>query len=131
MGLNHITIAGRLVRDPEVKQTNSGVYVARFTVAVDRDYKSGDERETDFIDVVAWRGTADFVQKYFSKGRAAIVSGRLQIRKYQDKNGNNRTAAEVVADNIYFGDSKPSGGQTNTYTPPADYPEISDPDLPF
>lgn len=99
---------GRLTRAPEVKQTQSGATVANFTLAVDRDFSSKEsgEKETDFIDCVAWRSTADFVSKYFTKGRMAVVSGRLQIRKWQDKDGNNRYATEVVANNVYFGDSK-------------------------
>ena len=105
--LNHITIMGRLTRDPEVRYTQSQIPVATFTVAVDRDFQSrdGGERQTDFINCVAWRQTAEFVSKYFHKGSMAVVSGRLQIRQYQDREGNNRTAAEVVADNIYFGES--------------------------
>lgn len=110
--LNHVTLMGRLVADPNLKQTPSGLSVANFRLAVDRDFadKATGEREADFIDIVAWRGTADFVQKYFSKGRMAVVSGRIQSRRYTDKDGNNRTAVEVVADNVYFGDSKKSGG---------------------
>ena len=106
--LNHITIMGRLTRDPDLRRTGSGIAVASFTVAVDRDFsgKDGGERETDFIDVVAWRSTADFVSKYFTKGRMAVVSGRLQIRSWTDKDGNKRRTAEVVADNVYFGDGK-------------------------
>mgnify|MGYP002519840188 CR=1 FL=1 len=105
--LNHIVLMGRLTRDPELRQTGSGISVASFTIAVDRDYTAqGAEKETDFVDIVAWRGTADFVSKYFAKGRMAVVSGRLQIRNWQDKEGNKRRSAEVVADNIYFGESK-------------------------
>ena len=105
--LNHIVLMGRLTRDPELRRTGSGVAVASFTLAVDRDYAAqGAERETDFIDIVAWRGTAEFVEKYFSKGRMIVVAGRLQIRNWQDKEGNKRRSAEVVADNVYFGDSK-------------------------
>ena len=106
--LNHIVIMGRLVRDPELRRTGSGVAVASFRVAVDRDFapKDGGERETDFIDCVAWRQTGEFVSKYFTKGRMAVVSGRLQIRSWTDKDGNKRRSAEVVADNVYFGDSK-------------------------
>ena len=106
--LNHITIMGRLTRDPELRRTGSGVAVASFTLAVDRDFspKDGGERETDFIDCVAWRQTGEFVSKYFTKGRMAVVSGRLQIRSWTDKEGNKRRTAEVVADNVYFGDSK-------------------------
>ena len=106
--LNHITIMGRLTRDPELRRTGSGIAVASFSLAVDRDYspKDGGERETDFIDCVAWRQTGEFVSKYFTKGRMAVVSGRLQIRSWTDKDGNKRRTAEVVADNVYFGDSK-------------------------
>ena len=106
--LNHITIMGRLVRDPELRRTGSGVAVASFCVAVDRDFgnRESGERETDFIDCVAWRQTGEFVSKYFAKGRMAVVSGRLQIRSWTDKDGNKRRTAEVVADNVYFGDSK-------------------------
>ena len=109
--LNHITIMGRLVRDPELRRTGSGVAVTSFTVAVDRDFGKNDngERETDFIDCVAWRQTGEFVAKYFAKGRMAVVSGRLQIRPWTDKDGNKRRTAEVVADNVYFGDSKREG----------------------
>ena len=106
--LNHIVIMGRLTRDPELRRTGSGVAVASFSLAVDRDFapKDGGERETDFIDCVAWRQTGEFVSKYFTKGRMAVVSGRLQIRSWTDKDGNKRRSAEVVADNVYFGDSK-------------------------
>ena len=106
--LNHITIMGRLTRDPELRRTGSGVAVASFTVAVDRDFggRDGGEKETDFIDCVAWRQTGEFVSKYFTKGRMIVVSGRLQIRSWTDKDGNKRRTAEVVADNCYFADSK-------------------------
>ena len=106
--LNHITIMGRLTRDPELRRTGSGIAGASFTLAVDRDYspRDGGDRETDFIDCVAWRQTGEFVSKYFTKGRMAVVSGRLQIRNWNDKDGNKRRSAEVVADNVYFGDSK-------------------------
>ena len=106
--LNHITIMGRLVRDPELRRTGSGVAVTNFCVAVDRDYvaKDGGERKTDFINCFAWRGTGEFIAKYFTKGRMIVVSGRLQIRNWTDKDGNKRRTAEVVADNCYFGDSK-------------------------
>ena len=109
--LNHITIMGRMTRDPELRRTGTGTAVASFTVAVDRDYsgKDGGEKETDFIDCVAWRQTGEFVSKYFTKGRMAVVSGRLQIRSWTDKDGNKRRTAEVVADNVYFGDSKRDG----------------------
>ena len=110
--LNHITIMGRLTRDPELRRTGSGTAVASFTLAVDRDFapKDGGEKETDFIECTAWRHTAEFVSKYFTKGRMAVVSGRLQMRKWTDKDGNKRTSAEVVADNVYFGDSKKDDG---------------------
>ena len=110
--LNHITIMGRLTRDPELRRTGSGVAVASFTLAVDRDFGKNEngERETDFIDCVAWRQTGEFVSKYFTKGRMAVVSGRLQIRSWNDKDGNKRRTAEVVADNVYFGDSKRDEG---------------------
>ena len=109
--LNHIVIMGRLTRDPELRRTGSGVAVTSFTVAVDRDFgnRENGERETDFIDCVAWRQTGEFVSKYFTKGRMAVVSGRLQIRNWTDKEGNKRRTAEVVADNVYFGDSKREG----------------------
>ena len=112
--LNHITIMGRLTRDPELRRTGSGVAVASFTVAVDRDFGGQDgQKETDFIDCVAWRQTGEFVSKYFTKGRMIVVSGRLQIRNWNDKDGNKRRSAEVVADNCYFGDSKSDGNQGN------------------
>ena len=106
--LNHIVIMGRLTRDPELRYTNNQIPVASFTVAVDRDYTGGNgqQKATDFIDVSAWRQTGEFVSKYFTKGRMIVVSGRLQSRKWQDNNGNNRTSWEVVADSCYFGDSK-------------------------
>ena len=120
--LNHITIMGRLTRDPELRRTGSGIAVASFTVAVDRDFggRDGGEKETDFIDCVAWRQTGEFVSKYFTKGSMIVVSGRLQIRNWNDKDGNKRRSAEVVADNCYFGESKRSneGGSSyggNTY----------------
>ncbi len=114
--LNHITIMGRLVRDPELRRTGSGVAVASFSVAVDRDFggRDGGERETDFIDCVAWRQTGEFVSKYFTKGRMIVVSGRLQIRSWTDKEGNKRRTAEVVADNCYFGDSRRDGDSGNS-----------------
>ena len=115
--LNHIIVMGRLTRDPELRRTGSGVAVASFTVAVDRDFspKDGGERETDFIDCVAWRQTGEFVSKYFTKGRMAVVSGRLQIRSWTDKDGNKRRTAEIVADNVYFGDSKREGESGNSF----------------
>ena len=115
--LNHIVLMGRLTRDPELRRTGSGIAVASFTLAVDRDFgsKESGEKETDFIDIVAWRSTAEFVSKYFTKGRMAVVSGRLQIRNWNDKDGNKRRSAEVVADNVYFGDSKRDADSGNSY----------------
>lgn len=108
--LNKIFIMGRLTRNPELRRTQNGTAVAGFALAVDRDYKNADgTKETDFIEVVAWRSSAEFVSKYFAKGRMAVVEGRLQIRDWQDKDGNKRRNAEVVADNVYFGDSKKEG----------------------
>ena len=115
--LNHIVIMGRLTRDPELRRTGSGIAVASFSLAVDRDYspKDGGERETDFIDCVAWRQTGEFVSKYFTKGSMIVVSGRLQIRNWTDKEGNKRRSAEVVADNVYFGESRRSAESTASY----------------
>jgi single-strand DNA-binding protein len=119
MSLNHIVLQGRLVRDPELRRTGSGVAVASFTVAVDRDFggRDGGEKETDFIDCVAWRQTGEFVSKYFTKGSMIVVSGRLQIRNWTDKEGNKRRNAEVVADSVYFGDSKKSDQGNSTFQP--------------
>ena len=116
MALNHITIMGRLTNDPELRRTGTGVAVTSFTLAVDRDFKgSNGEKETDFIDVVAWKNTAEFVDKHFAKGRMAVVSGRLQIRNWTDKDGNKRRTAEVIADNVYFGDSKKEEQENRPY----------------
>lgn len=105
--LNNIVLMGRLTKDPELRRTGVGTAVANFTLAVDRDFGAKDgEKETDFIDCVAWRQTGEFVSKHFSKGRMAVVIGRLQIRNFTDKDGNKRRIAEVVADMVYFGDSK-------------------------
>ncbi len=113
--LNKIVVMGRLTQDPEMRRTQSGIAVTSFSVACDRDYKGQDgEKETDFIDVVAWRNTAEFVCKYFTKGRMAVVDGRLQIRNWTDREGNKRRSAEVVANNVYFGDSKPREDQGAT-----------------
>ena len=110
---------GRLTRDPELRRTQSGTAVTSFSIACDRDFKSqGGEKETDFIDIVAWRGTAEFVSKYFTKGRTAIVEGRLQIRDWTDNNGSKRRSAEVIADNIYFGDSKRDSAPSDYGAPP-------------
>ena len=116
--LNQIVLMGRLTRDPELRRTGTGTAVATFTLAVDRDFANSTtgERETDFIDIVAWRNTAEFVSKYFTKGRMAVVTGRLQIRNWNDKDGNKRRSAEVIADSVYFGDSKREGSD-NGYAP--------------
>ena len=118
--LNHITLMGRLVRDPELRYTQSQTPVASFRIAVDRDYsgRDGGERQADFIDIVAWRQTAEFVNKYFQKGRMIVVSGRLQMRDWTDRDNNKRTSAEVVADNVYFGDSRRDGdsGRSDSYS---------------
>lgn len=131
--LNHIVIMGRLTRDPELRKTGSGVSVASFTVAVDRDFsgKDGGDKETDFIDCVAWRNTGEFVSKYFTKGRMIVVSGRLQLRDWTDKEGNKRRSAEIVADSCYFGDSKKDEDQPKSqpqygapqYGAPQGYPQ--------
>ena len=145
--LNRIILMGRLTRDPELRQTQSGVSVANFSLAVDRDFKdkATGEKGTDFIDIVAWRQTAEFVSRFFTKGRMAVVEGRLQLRDWTDKDGNKRRTAEVLAEHVYFGDSKrdaeggaESGGD---YTPPpaepgsggAEFEELTDDDgeLPF
>ena len=122
--LNKIVIMGRMTSDPELRRTGNGTAVASFTLAVDRDFSSKDsgEKETDFIDVVAWRQTGEFVSKHFAKGRMIVVSGQLQIRSWNDKDGNKRRNAEVIASNVYFGDSKNSGNADNTepsYSNPA------------
>lgn len=135
MSLNKIILMGRLTSDPELRTTQSGVSVTSFTIAVDRDFKEGGEKKTDFINIVAWRNTAEFVGKYFAKGRMAIVEGRLQMRSWEDRDGKKRVSAEVVADNVYFGDSKREEG--SSYSPPpkaavTDFSEIGpDDDLPF
>lgn len=150
--LNHIVLMGRLTRDPELRHTQAGIAVASFNLAVDRDFGGREEKQTDFIDIVAWRNTGEFVSKYFTKGQMAVVSGRLQIREWTDKDGGKRRTAEVVADNVYFGDSKKSregdsysgGGSysnnnysNNSYNKPApaieaDFSEIDDDgELPF
>ena len=122
MSLNRIILMGRLTRDPELRRTQSGTPVTSFSLAVDRDFKNqAGEKETDFIDIVAWRNTAEFVCNYFTKGRMAVVEGRLQIREWKDRDGNNRRTAEVLADNIYFGDSKRDGGDRGGYDAPPAY----------
>ena len=112
--LNKVVLMGRLTKDPELRRTGSGTAVTSFSLACDRDFKpQSGEKGTDFIEVVAWKNTAEFVSKYFGKGRMAIVEGRLQIRDWTDKAGNKRTTAEVVADNVYFADSKRSESNDN------------------
>ena len=135
--LNRIIIMGRLGNDPEIRRTQTGTPVASFRLAVDRDFKdkSTGKRTTDWIEVVAWRATAEFVSRNFTKGRMAVVDGRLQMRDWTDKNGNKRTSAEVLAENVYFGDSKRDGASTGEYGP-ADLDQFSelsedDGDLPF
>ena len=116
--LNKIILMGRLTRDPELRRTQSGTAVTSFSLAVDRDFKSqGGDKETDFIDIVAWRNTAEFVSKYFTKGRLAVVEGRLQIRDWTDRDGGKRRSAEVIAENVYFGDSKREGGSDYSSAP--------------
>ena len=119
--LNRIILMGRLTRDPELRHTQTGTAVASFTLAVDRDFKSRDtgEKSTDFIDIVAWRSTAEFVSKYFTKGRMAVVEGRLQLRDWTDRDGGKRRSAEVVADNVYFADSRRDGDSGGSYSRPA------------
>ena len=133
--LNHIVLMGRLTRDPELRHTQSGVAVASFALAVDRDFadKTTGQRETDFIDIVAWRNTAEFAGKYLAKGRMAVVEGRLQLRDWQDQEGNNRRRAEVVASSVYFGDSKREDRRPAYSTKPPDLVEVDedDGDLPF
>ncbi len=116
--LNHITVMGRLVRDPELRRTASGVAVASFRLAVDRDFvsKDGGERKADFIDCVAWRQTGEFISKYFAKGRMIVVDGRLEMRDWTDKDGNKRTSAEINVSNAYFGDSKRDGDSGSSYS---------------
>ena len=140
--LNRIVLQGRFCKDPELRHTQSGTAVASFSLAVDRGFKdkTTGEKATDFIDIVAWRNTAEFVSRYFSKGRLAVAEGRLQTRSYEDKSGNKRKAVEVVADNVYFADSRKDGGSTPptaAYDAPAGQPgefeELTEDDgeLPF
>ena len=128
--LNHITIMGRLTRDPEIRYTQSQTPVTSFTLAVDRDFggRDGGEKQTDFIDCVAWRQTAEFVSKYFTKGSMAVVSGRLQLRDWEDQNSNKRRNAEVVVDSIYFGESKRTDDSKPTFT---ELSNEDDGELPF
>lgn len=137
--LNRIIIMGRLVRDPELKRTQSGTAVTSLTIACERAHKdTNGNRETDFIDVVAWRNTAEFASKYFSKGRNAVVEGRLQVRSWTDKDGNKRRTAEILADNLYFADSRFSDSRKEAapvaeQTTPGTFEEITEEDafLPF
>ena len=133
--LNKIILMGRLTRDPELRKTGNGTAVTSFTLAVDRDYKPQDgERETDFIDVVAWRSTAEFVSKYFTKGRMAVVEGRLQVRDWTDKDGAKRRSTEVIADSVYFGDSKKVSESDTPAEPTVEMRELPDEEkgeLPF
>jgi single-strand DNA-binding protein len=138
--LNHVVIMGRLTKDVELRRTNTGTPVASFTLAVNRDFgpKDGGEKETDFIECGAWKGTAEFMSKHFSKGRMAVVSGRLQIRPWEDKDGNKRKTAEVVVSNVYFGDSKKDAtdnnvGCTDAPAAPGDFAVLDGDDerLPF
>lgn len=133
--LNTIAIMGRLTADPILRRTQTGVAVASFTLACERDFApQGADKETDFIDVCAWRYTAEFVEKYFSKGQMAVVTGRLQIRNWEDKEGNKRRSAEILADRVYFGDSKKEGAKPEYNAPqPQDFSEVTedDPNLPF
>lgn len=129
--LNKIFVMGRLTHDPELRRTGSGTPVCSFSIACDRDFKSqSGEKETDFFDVVAWRATEEFVSKYFTKGRMAVVEGRLQIREWQDKEGNKRRSAEINADNVYFGDSRPAQAEGASGTGEADafkdFPPLDD-----
>lgn len=139
--LNHIIIMGRLTKDPELRSTGAGTSVASFRMAVERDFKNreSEEKQTDFLEIVAWRQTAEFVSKYFTKGRMAVVSGRLQTREWTDRDGNKRTNYEIVADNVYFGDSKKSeeheehtGSEDSEWNAPV-FTDIDtdDGDLPF
>lgn len=136
--LNHIVLMGRLTRDPELRRTGNGTAVASFSIAVDRDFSGNDggEKETDFIDAIAWRNTAEFISKHFTKGRMAVVSGRLQIRHWTDKEGNKRRSAEVVADNVYFADSKKDGPFTAPSVKvlpeaPGEFVQLEDEDAPL
>ena len=133
--LNRIILMGRLTRDPELRKTQSDTPVCSFSLAVDRDYKKdGEKKETDFIDIVAWRSTAEFVRNYFAKGRMAVVEGRLQIRDWTDRDGGKRRSAEVVADNVYFGDIKRPVSDSDTPAPAGEFAEVPEDEkgeLPF
>ena len=130
--LNKIILMGRLTRDPELRRTKSNTAVTSFTLAVDRDYKAqGGEKETDFIDIVAWRHTAEFVNSYFTKGRMAVVEGRLQSRDWKDQHGNNRRSWEVIAENVYFADSSKKVSGPNTGSEIVEVPDGEEGELPF
>ena len=141
--LNRIVLMGRLTKNPELRHTQSGTPVASFSLAVDRDFKDKQtgEKATDFIDIVAWRQTAEFVSRFFTKGRMAVVAGRLQLRDWTDRDGNKRRTAEVLAEHVYFGDSKRDAESGGAYTPPpaepgsggAEFAELTEDDgeLPF
>lgn len=134
--LNHVSIMGRLTRNPELRHTGSGTPVANFAIAVDRDFSGKDgEKETDFINCVAWRQTAEFVNRYLTKGRMAVVSGRLQVRKWQTQEVENRYVTEVIAESVYFGDSKKDASGGGDYSGKSgdfsEIPEADDDDLPF
>lgn len=130
--LNKIILMGRLTRDPDLRKTGNGTAVVSFSLAVDRDFKGqSGERETDFIDIVAWRGTAEFVSKYFTKGRMAVVEGRLQVRDWTDKDGAKRRSTEVIAESVYFGDSKKESNSDTAPAPMTEIPEGEEGELPF
>ena len=133
--LNRIVLMGRLTRDPEFRRTQSGISMAHFTLAVDRDYKTQNgDRETDFINCIAWRHSAEFVRQYFTKGRMAVVEGRLQINSWVDQDGENRRSAQVVVSSVYFGDSKPAETSKTAYPNNQEWAELDgeeDGDLPF
>ena len=126
MSINVTVLTGRLTADPELKTTPNGVSVTSFSIAVDRRYKAGEEKQTDFINIVAWRQTAEFISKYFQKGKMIGIKGSIQTRKYQDKDGNNRTSWEVQAENVYFADSKRDGGGQSTAEPTGAFTELAD-----
>lgn len=119
--LNRAILMGRLVADPELRQTTNGIPVCRFCIAVDRPFSKDRERQADFINIVAWRSSAEFVSKYFNKGKMIIVEGPIQTRNYEDRSGNKRTAVEVIADNVQFGETKSASSQPQNYAPPAPY----------
>lgn len=129
--LNNITIMGRLVKDPELKMTNNGIAVTSFAIACERDFAEGGEKITDFIDITAWRTTAEFISKYFSKGSMIAINGRLQIRTWVDQNGNNRKNAEVVADKVYFAESKKADKGEDRFNEQKFIELTDEDDLPF